>query len=93
MDDFANWAGDLDTLILRNNLLTRLEPRVFRGCPKLRELSLSYNSFQHLDSESFRDVATSLESLEISFGLRGKVFPEQVRGKEQNNLKYVKNNN
>jgi hypothetical protein len=51
---------------------------VFRACPKLRELSLSYNAFEHLDSESFRDVAGSLESLEISFGLRGKVFPEQV---------------
>ena len=74
-----NWAGNLDTLILRNNLLTRFEARMFRNCPKLRELSISYNSFEHLDSESFRDVALSLESLEISFGLNSKFFPEQVK--------------
>ncbi|XP_059082371.1 chaoptin-like isoform X2 [Tigriopus californicus] len=74
--DFSRWADKLDTLILRSNLLSHLAPHIFRGCPHLRELSLSFNAFVHIDAEAFRDIGTSLESLEISFGLRTKVFPE-----------------
>ncbi len=74
--DLEGWAGKLDTLILRNNLLTHLPARAFRGCPRLRELSLSFNALTEVDAEAFRDVASSLESLEISFGLRARVFPE-----------------
>ncbi len=68
---FGAWAQKLDTLILRNNRLTELKPRAFKGCPHLRELSLSFNALDRLDSEAFKDVGTTLESLEISFGLRG----------------------
>jgi hypothetical protein len=71
----------------------------FLGCPKLRELSLSFNSLENMDDLSFKDVGTSLgeksnfapftnniffetpslaESLEISFGLRMKIFPESA---------------
>jgi hypothetical protein len=30
------------------------------GCPKLRELSLSFNSLENMDDLSFKDVGTSL---------------------------------
>jgi len=74
--DFKRWAEHLDTLILRNNRLTELGPRAFKGCPRLRELSLSFNAFDHIDGEAFKDIALSLESLEISFGYRDRRFPE-----------------
>jgi Leucine-rich repeat (LRR) protein len=75
-DDFVGWADNLDTLILRNNRLKVLERRAFKGCPKLRELSLSFNEFERIDSNAFIDVGKALESLEISFGLKSRVFPE-----------------
>jgi len=37
---------------------------------------LSFNQIDSLDSEAFRDVATTLESLEMSFGYRERYFPE-----------------
>ncbi|XP_040574912.1 chaoptin [Lepeophtheirus salmonis] len=77
--EFFVWASKLDTLILRNNRLTQLGPHVFRDCTKLRELSLSFNDFQVLDSEAFTDIGTTLQSLEISFGLNGiKAFPHNA---------------
>lgn len=77
-DDFSHWASNLDTLILRNNRLTQLGKRVFRKCPKLRELSLSFNMFDHIDGEALIDLGQTLESLEISFGLHSTKFPESV---------------
>lgn len=76
--DFLGWARNLDTLILRNNRLSTLSAHTFKGCPKLRELSLSFNSLETMDDLAFKDVGTSLESLEISFGLRMKIFPESA---------------
>ena len=76
MDDLVGWAENLDTLILRNNRLKRLDERLFRGAPKLRELSLSFNEFDRIDSAAFADIGKALESLEISFGLKSTVFPE-----------------
>ena len=65
----------LDTLILRGNQIQELEARLFKDCQKLRELSLSFNQISRIDSEAFRNVGDTLESLEISFGLDMKVFP------------------
>ena len=65
----------LDTLILRGNQIQELEARLFKDCHKLRELSLSFNQINRIDSEAFRNVGDTLESLEISFGLDMKVFP------------------
>ena len=62
----------------RNNRITRLEAHTFKGCPKLRELSLSFNSLESMDELSFKDIGGSLESLEISFGLQMKIFPESA---------------
>lgn len=76
--DFLGWAGSIDTLILRNNRLTKLEAHTFKGCPKLRELSLSFNNLESMDDLSFKDIGGSLESLEISFGLLMRIFPESA---------------
>ena len=40
--------------------------------------SLSFNNFDYLDDLSFKDIGGSLESLEISFGLHMKIFPESA---------------
>ena len=76
VDDLVGWAKNLDTLILRNNRLKTLDRRLFRGSPKLRELSLSFNEFERIDSHAFDDIGKTLESLEISFGLKFPEFPE-----------------
>ena len=73
--DTRQSCDNLDTLILRGNQIRELESRVFKDCAKLRELSLSYNAISRIDSEAFRYVGDTLESLEISFGLRMKAFP------------------
>ncbi len=52
--DFKRWAENLDTLILRNNRLSSLGPRTFRHCPRLRELSLSFNAFEEIDGEALK---------------------------------------
>ena len=70
------WAQNLDTLILRNNRLKTLGRRLFRGSPKLRELSLSFNEFENISGDAFKDIGNALESLEISFGLKSPKFPE-----------------
>ena len=62
----------------RNNRLTKLEAHTFKGCPKLRELSLSFNNLESMDDLSFKDIGGSLESLEISFGLLMRIFPESA---------------
>ena len=58
--------------------MTKLEAHTFKGCPKLRELSLSFNNLDSLDDLSFKDIGGSLESLEISFGLSMRIFPESA---------------
>ena len=73
--DTRQSCDNLDTLILRGNQIRELESRIFKDCAKLRELSLSYNAISRIDSEAFRYVGDTLESLEISFGLRMKAFP------------------
>ena len=73
--DMRNSCDNLDTLILRGNQIRELEARVFKDCSKLRELSLSYNAISRIDSEAFRHVGDTLESLEISFGLQMRAFP------------------
>ena len=77
-DDLKDWAKNLDTLILRNNRLKTLGSQLFRGSPKLRELSLSFNEFnvKEIAGDAFSDIGDALESLEISFGLSSPEFPE-----------------
>ena len=68
------------------NQIRELEARIFKDCSKLRELSLSYNSITRIDSEAFRNVGDTMESLEISFGLKMKAFPGKL---EMHSIKKV----
>ncbi|XP_073983632.1 uncharacterized protein isoform X2 [Rhodnius prolixus] len=77
MDDFNDWGENLDTLLLMNNRLVQIHEHTFKFTPKLRELSLSFNKIAELNTKAFLDVVTSLESLEISFGLYQENFPEE----------------
>ncbi|KAG8286363.1 biological adhesion [Homalodisca vitripennis] len=76
--DFENWGTHLDTLLLMNNRIMYLNNYLFQHTPNLRELSLSFNKIVDIEPHTFMDVARSLESLEISFGLFSEEFPEDA---------------
>ena len=73
--DMSRTCANLDTLVLKANKIELLPPGLFRGCSRLRELSMSYNQISTIDVEAFKDVGDTLESLEISFGLKLARFP------------------
>ncbi|XP_054258607.1 chaoptin-like [Macrosteles quadrilineatus] len=77
-NDFDGWGAHLDTLLLMNNRISYLSNYLFRHTQSLRELSLSFNQIQDMEPHAFIDVARTLESLEISFGLIGEEFPEDA---------------
>ena len=60
--------------------IKELEARLFKDCHKLRELSLSFNQLSRIDSEAFRNVGDTLESLEISFGFQAGITEFPGRG-------------
>ena len=76
--EMAGTCDNLDTLVLKGNRISLLPPHLFRSCQRLRELSLSYNRISAIDVEAFKDVGNTLESLEISFGLKMVAFPGQA---------------
>ena len=39
---------------------------------------MSFNRLESMDDLSFKDIGSSLESLEISFGLQMRIFPESA---------------
>lgn len=75
-DDFVG-LDSLETLLLMNNRVVVLPAHSFRQTPTLRELSLSFNKISAVDEETFVDLESSLESLEISFGLYFEEFPDE----------------
>ncbi|XP_050434615.1 chaoptin [Adelges cooleyi] len=75
---FGVWAEHLDTLLLMNNKLTELTGRPFKKTISLRELSLSFNNIHYVDADVFIDLSSSLESLEISFGVYYDNFPVKI---------------
>ncbi|XP_024085373.1 chaoptin-like [Cimex lectularius] len=76
-DDFYG-LENLRTLLLMNNRIIELHAHTFRQMPNLRELSLSFNKISAVDPDAFIDMETTLESLEVSFGLYQEEFPEEV---------------
>lgn len=75
-DNFSGWGEHLETLLLRNNRIMHLQSNLFKSTPRLRELTLSFNKISEVDPDAFVDIAGSLESLEISFGLYREEFPD-----------------
>ena len=57
-NDFKGWAGELDTLKLHNNQLTTLPLKAFKFCPRLRKLSLSFNSLDDYHSDVLKEVSS-----------------------------------
>lgn len=77
-EDFVGWGEFIDTILLQNNHIIGIANNVFKNTPNLRELSLSFNRLIDIESDAFVDLAGSLESLEISFGLYRDDFPEEL---------------
>ena len=55
--DFKGWAHELNTLKLHNNQLQTLPLKVFKFCPKLRKLSLSFNNLDDFHSDILKEVS------------------------------------
>lgn len=83
--DFESWGVNVDTLLLRNNRISEIAAHTFRQMSKLRELSLSFNKIANVHEKAFADLRSSLESLEISFGL----FQEEFTGEFLRPLTYL----
>ncbi|XP_043260675.1 chaoptin [Colletes gigas] len=72
------WAEDLEILLLRNNVLTKLSGETFKGASRLHELSLSFNHLTELDDDCFAGIEKSLGILELSFAFATDVFPQRA---------------
>ncbi|XP_076280949.1 uncharacterized protein LOC143209346 isoform X1 [Lasioglossum baleicum] len=72
------WAEDLEILLLRNNVLTKLSKETFKGASNLKELSLSFNHLTELDDDCFVGFEDSLNILELSFAFATDVFPQRA---------------
>ncbi|XP_066588883.1 chaoptin-like isoform X2 [Prorops nasuta] len=87
------WANDLEILLLRNNILTKLKSETFKGAGKLKELSLSFNHLTELDDDCFLGIEKSLDILELSFAFATDVFPQRALRPLKNLLWLVLDNN
>ncbi|XP_053995102.1 chaoptin-like isoform X1 [Hylaeus volcanicus] len=87
------WAEDLEILLLRNNVLTKLNGETFKGAGRLKELSLSFNHLTELDDDCFVGIEESLNILELSFAFATDVFPQRALRPLSNLLWLVLDNN
>ncbi|KAL1132624.1 hypothetical protein AAG570_010576 [Ranatra chinensis] len=74
--NYVQWGESLNTLLLMGNKITRIKSGSFKNLNQVKELSLSFNDISQLDETCFEPMSKSLESLEISFGLKMAEFPE-----------------
>lgn len=97
-NSFADWGGQLQTLLLRNNKITRLNYGSFNGLDSIQEISLSFNDIHYVYPNVFENISRTLKILELSFGIYRDDFPiEQFRclteliwlGLDNNNLKVI----
>lgn len=97
-EDFEGWGEYIHTILLQNNHIFELGSNLFKNTPNLKELSLSFNRLMDVDVDAFIDLARSLESLEISFGLYREDFPEDFLAPlvslswlalDNNNLRFI----
>lgn len=95
---FADWGGQLQTLLLRNNKITRLNYGSFNGLETIKEISLSFNDIHYVYPNVFENISRTLKILELSFGIYRDDFPtEQFKcltelmwlGLDNNNLKVI----
>lgn len=95
---FAEWGNQLQTLLLRNNKITRLNYGAFNGLDSIKEISLSFNDIHYVHANVFENISRTLKILELSFGIYREDFPmEQLKclteliwlGLDNNNLKVI----
>lgn len=86
--DFSEWAENLETLLLRNNRISRLNDNVFISLLNLKELGLSFNDILYVENNSFANVSNTLKILEMSFSLYPEDLPGEVL-KQLHNLMYL----
>lgn len=95
---FYDWGNQLQTLLLRNNKITRLNYGAFNGLDSIKEISLSFNDIHYVHANVFENISRTLKILELSFGIYREDFPmEQLKclteliwlGLDNNNLKVI----
>lgn len=95
---FVDWGEQLQTLLLRNNKITRLNYGSFNGLESIKEISLSFNDIHYVYPNVFENISRTLKILELSFGIYRDDFPtEQFKcltelmwlGLDNNNLKVI----
>lgn len=95
---FFEWGNQLQTLLLRNNKITRLNYGAFNGLDSIKEISLSFNDIHYVHGNVFENISRTLKILELSFGIYREDFPmEQLKclteliwlGLDNNNLKVI----
>lgn len=95
---FVDWGEQLQTLLLRNNKITRLNYGSFNGLESIKEISLSFNDIHYVYPNVFENISQTLKILELSFGIYRDDFPtEQFKcltelmwlGLDNNNLKVI----
>lgn len=95
---FNDWGNHLQTLLLRNNKITRLNYGTFNGLDSIKEISLSFNDIHYVHPMVFENISKTLKILELSFGVYREDFPiEQLKclteliwlGLDNNNLKFI----
>lgn len=95
---FVEWGTQLQTLLLRNNKIARLNYGVFNGLDSIKEISLSFNELFFVHPNVFENISKSLKILELSFSIYSEDYPHEAiaqltelmwLGLDNNNLKLI----
>lgn len=98
---FMVWGQQLQTLLLRNNKITRLNYGIFNGLEQIKEISLSFNDIHYVHPNVFENISKTLKILELSFGIYREDYPLEALsylselmwlGLDNNNLKLIPEN-
>jgi Leucine-rich repeat (LRR) protein len=101
MSTFEVWGSELQTLLLRNNRIGKLNYDTFLGLESIKEISLSFNDIHYVHPLVFRNISNTLKILELSFSLYGEDYPHEAisylselmwLGLDNNNLKFIPKN-
>lgn len=101
VNSFAEWGQQLQTLLLRNNKIARLNSGVFNGLESIKEISLSFNDIHYIHPQVFANISKSLKILELSFSIYSEDYPQEAigylnelmwLGLDNNNLKIIPEN-
>ena len=101
VNTFIDWGTEIQTLLLRNNKISRLNHGTFNGLESIKEISLSFNDLHFVHSQAFENISKSLKILELSFSIYSEDYPQEAisyltelmwLGLDNNNLKLIPDN-